>query len=184
MRKSVVAALLVAMVAAASPGADERPTISIRSASDHRRVDVVLRHASVEQALRLLEVHLDRRIAFGAGVDRIVDFEATRVTPVEALRGIVRAAGLRLDRSPSFWTIRDPGERQVFLDVVDEDARSIVREVAKQCGWRNVVMDEGLGGKGTFRFRGVPCSIAIHTVLGSLGLRGWIEPNSVLVVER
>lgn len=184
MRKTVVAALLVVMVATASPGADERSTIWIQSASDHRRVDVVLRQASVEKALRLLEVHLDRRITFGAGIDRIVDYEATRVTPVEALRGIVRAAGLRLDRSTSFWTVRNPDERQVFLDVVDEDARPIVREVANQCGWRNVVMDRSIGGKGTFRLRGVPCSLAIRTVLGSLGLRGRIEPNSVLVVER
>jgi len=178
---AIVLMVLLASTAALAAGP---PTIRIRPSADRNGLDVVIREAPVVDALRSLALHLDRSVVPGGPIDATVSYEANGVEPERALREIVAEAGLVLDASGRAWIVRDPEESRVTLDVVGEGARSIMREVATRCGFRNLVIDPGVAGTGTFRFRDVPCSTAIEAIVSSLGLRSRVEPNSVLVVER
>ena len=74
--------------------------------------------------------------------------------------------------------------RTVTLDVKDGEARAILKNMQKQCGIKNLVLDPDVQGSGTFYFREVPCATAFRVVLRTLGLTGQIEPNLVTVEPR
>ena len=74
--------------------------------------------------------------------------------------------------------------RTVTLDVKDGDARVILKDMQKQCGIRNLVIDPDVQGNGTFYFREVPCETAFRAVFRTLGLTGQVEPNLVTVEAR
>lgn len=70
------------------------------------------------------------------------------------------------------------------LDVKDEEVRTILRSLQKQCGIRNLVIDPDVQGSGgTFYFRDVPCSSAFRAVFHSFGLAGTFEPGSMVAVS-
>ena len=71
--------------------------------------------------------------------------------------------------------------RSVSLDVKDGEARVILRSMQKQCGIRNMVIDPGVQGSGTFYFRDVPCEKAFPIVLRTMGLAGKMEGNLMSV---
>jgi hypothetical protein len=77
----------------------------------------------------------------------------------------------------------DPVESVVYLDVVDAEVEQIVRSLSSQCGIRNVMIDPGVTGKGTFILTSVPCSSAFPIVFQTLGIGGELHPNSILVVR-
>lgn len=77
------------------------------------------------------------------------------------------------------WVIlaREP---LVTLDAVGVEGTLIVRELALQCGVRNLMFDPGLPKvEGTFVFERVACSTAIPVVLRSLGWAGETLGNTI-----
>jgi hypothetical protein len=74
--------------------------------------------------------------------------------------------------------------KTVTLDVKDEEIHVILRSMQKQCAVRNLVIDPGVEGRGTFLFRNLPCDKAFEVVTSTLGLQAREEENSVVTVRR
>jgi hypothetical protein len=87
----------------------------------------------------------------------------------------------RLDGDPAPVVVR-AAEPTVTIDVKDAEAAEILRSMQKQCGIKNLMIDPGVKGKGTFYLYGVPCRQAFGIVLRSLGFESVIYPNSVVTV--
>jgi hypothetical protein len=73
--------------------------------------------------------------------------------------------------------------RGVTLDVKDEDVHAILKSMQTQCAVKNLVIDPGVAGKGTFYFHDVPCPRAFDVVLSTMGLAAEVTPD-VVAVER
>lgn len=73
--------------------------------------------------------------------------------------------------------------RGVTLDVKDADVHDILRSMQAQCGIKNLVIDPGVSGGGTFMFNDVPCATAFDVVLETLGLSSVVYSNSVVSVS-
>jgi hypothetical protein len=74
--------------------------------------------------------------------------------------------------------------KSVTLDVKDEEVHAILRSMQKQCAVRNLVIDPGVEGRGTFLFHNLPCDKAFEVVTSTLGLQAKEEENSVVTVRR
>jgi type II secretory pathway component HofQ len=61
--------------------------------------------------------------------------------------------------------------KTVTIDVKDEEIHTILRTMQRQCDIRNLVIDPGVEGHGTFRFKELPCATAFDVVLRTMGLR-------------
>lgn len=74
----------------------------------------------------------------------------------------------------------------VTLDVKDAELRPVLKEMQKQCGIKNLVLDPDVQGSGaTFLFREVPCEQAFDVVFKSFGLTYVVyEQTSVVHVSR
>ena len=86
----------------------------------------------------------------------------------------------RLDKRAKVTSLQS--ERKVTIDVKDAEVRVILKDLQKQCGVKNLMIDPEVQGKGTFLFKDVPCPQAWNTVLRSLGLDSRIYTNSVVTV--
>lgn len=86
----------------------------------------------------------------------------------------------RLDKRAKITSLQS--ERKVTIDVKDAEVRVILKDLQKQCGVKNLMIDPEVQGKGTFLFKDVPCPQAWNTVLRSLGLDSRIYTNSVVTV--
>ena len=75
-------------------------------------------------------------------------------------------------------------ELTVSLDVKDMEARDILKSMQRQCRVKNLALDPGVQGKGTFYFQDVPCRTAFPIVLRSLGLDSITYPNVITVGTR
>jgi type II secretory pathway component GspD/PulD (secretin) len=73
--------------------------------------------------------------------------------------------------------------RGVTLDVKDADVHVVLKSIQKQCGIRNLVIDPGVTGSGTFLFHDVPCKQALDTVLVVNRLSAKTYANSVVAVS-
>ena len=71
----------------------------------------------------------------------------------------------------------------VTLDVKDEDIRVVLKSIQKQCGIRNLIIDPGVTGGGTFLFHEVPCKVALDTVMRVNGLALKNYSSSVVTVR-
>ncbi len=71
----------------------------------------------------------------------------------------------------------------VTLDVKDEDVRVVLKSIQKQCGIRNLIIDPGVTGGGTFLFHEVPCKVALDTVMRVNGLAVRTYSSSVVTVR-
>jgi hypothetical protein len=76
-----------------------------------------------------------------------------------------------------------PRHAGVTLDVKDADVHVVLKSIQKQCGIRNLVIDPGVTGSGTFLFHDVPCKVALDTVMKVTGLAVKSYPNSVVTVR-
>ena len=66
--------------------------------------------------------------------------------------------------------------RTVTLDVKDAEARVVLRDMQKQCGIRNVIIDPDVPKTGaSFYFREVPCETAFRVVLRTYGLTTQVQ---------
>ena len=72
--------------------------------------------------------------------------------------------------------------RTVTLDVKDEEIHLILKSMQKQCAIKNLVVDPGISGNGTFYFHDVPCPTAFDVVLRTMGL-GVEYSDDVVVVQ-
>jgi type II secretory pathway component HofQ len=81
-------------------------------------------------------------------------------------------------------SVASAAEPTVTLDVKDTDVRAILREMQKQCGIRNMLIDKEVSGAGTILFREVPCETALRVVFRQFGLKGVVDPNVVSVEPR
>lgn len=177
--KPLAAAAIVLALAYAAPGAEPRVRIAPNAAGT--AVDVTLVEASARQALDALAMRAGGSVSFEA-VDRPVTLSVSGLKAAAAMERVARAAKLTIERDGIRWIVRDPAEPVLSLDVKDADVREIVREIRAQCGIRNVMIDPGVEGKGTFLFDRVPCSIAMRTVFASLGLDAEFHAGSVVRV--
>jgi type II secretory pathway component HofQ len=75
-------------------------------------------------------------------------------------------------------------KRGVTLDVKDADVHDVLKSIQKQCGIRNLIVDPGVTGSGTFLFHDVPCRTALDTVLKTTGLAATGYGNVVAVRPR
>jgi hypothetical protein len=63
--------------------------------------------------------------------------------------------------------------RTVTLDLKDAEPRVVLREMQKQCGIKNLILDPDVDKSktaATFYFREVPCETAFRVVLRTYGL--------------
>src|SRR5689334_14857648 len=74
--------------------------------------------------------------------------------------------------------------RGVTLDVKDEEIHVILRSMQKQCAVRNLVVDPGVAGNGTFYFHDVPCRRAFDVVLRTMGLGAEYSDDVVAVQKK
>lgn len=76
-------------------------------------------------------------------------------------------------------------EPAVTLDVKDEDVRVILKEMQKQCGIQNLLIDKEVSGVvALVYFREVPCETAFRTIFRQFGLTGQVSQNVVHVERR
>ena len=77
-----------------------------------------------------------------------------------------------------------PAEATVTIDVKDAEVVTILKDMQKQCGIKNLMIDPNVKGKGTFYLVAVPCRQAWSVVLRSMGLDSVSYPNSVATVGK
>lgn len=66
--------------------------------------------------------------------------------------------------------------KTVTIDVKDAEPRVVIKEMQKQCGIRNVMIDPDVPNTGaTFYFRQVPCETAFSVVLRTYGLTTQVQ---------
>lgn len=76
-------------------------------------------------------------------------------------------------------------EPAVTMDVKDEDVRVILKDMQKQCGIRNLLIDKEVSGTvALVYFREVPCTTAFRTIFRQFGLTGQVDQNVVHVERR
>jgi hypothetical protein len=177
-----VAAAIVLLWAAASAGADQGIVRVVPgAAAGWLRVQSV--DAPLSRVLSAVSMRTGRAITL-AVPDRRVTLDFTARTVPELIARIARDEGLAVEPRREGWELRDPAAPTVTMDVVDADLGSILDIVKKQCGIRNVIVDPGVTGKGTFLFRDVPCDAAIRTIFRSLGLAAEVHGGSIVRVMR
>jgi type II secretory pathway component GspD/PulD (secretin) len=71
----------------------------------------------------------------------------------------------------------------VTLDVKDADVHDVLKSIQKQCGIKNLIIDPGVTGSGTFLFTKVPCDVALDTVMKTTGLAAKSYSGSVVAVH-
>jgi hypothetical protein len=76
-----------------------------------------------------------------------------------------------------------PKPRGVALDVKDEDIHVILKSMQQQCAVKNLIIDPGVSGNGTFYFHDVPCERAFDVVLRTMGLAAEVS-HDVVAIER
>ena len=98
-----------------------------------------------------------------------------------SLAPLYAAKAKRLDTSSTPIIVR-PAEATVTMDFKDAEVRVILKSMKQQCGIKNLVLDPGVQGKGTFLFYEVPCRQAFRVVLRSLGLDAKTYSSSMVNV--
>lgn len=170
-------------LAASLPAAEQARKVQVTASrtQDVTVLRVDARAASARELLEAIEPHLGQRVVVRAEHDPRIDYRAARVRPLDAVREVVARAGLQLARENDIWVVSDPSEPTFTIDVKDGEVREIMREVKRQCGIRNLIIDPDVQGRGTFLFRDLPCSEAIRTILATMGLDYEIESSVMRV---
>jgi type II secretory pathway component GspD/PulD (secretin) len=79
----------------------------------------------------------------------------------------------------------DAQEPTVTIDVKDAELRPVLKDMQRQCGIRNLILDPDVQGSGaTFLFHEVPCTQAFDAVFKTYGLKAVQYENSVVHVSR
>lgn len=172
---SLALALLAAMPALGS--------VSVkRSAEKPKTLDVAIVDEPLSVAVKALSVYLSRRVQLLVSDEPNVTYSAKQIAPEAALRAIAAAADVALTVQQNQFWIRNDSDPTVTIDVKDQDVRTILKSMQKQCHIKNLVIDPGVQGTGTFLFDHVPCRTAFTTVFRTLSLNSVDYGNSVITV--
>ena len=106
---------------------------------------------------------------------------ALAVIVILAAVPVFAATAKRLD-APAQPAVVRPPERTVTIDFKDAEAKVVLKEMQKQCGIKNLVIDPGVSAKTTVLFTNVPCKQAFGVVLRSMGLDAKIYSNNMVNV--
>lgn len=175
MKKLFVVLLLTASPAFAS--------ISVRrSPYNNKTIDVYISNERVTDAIGALEMYLPKPVQIVLGNDPVITYRAKEVAPDRALRALAAAAKIELTSDTDYYWVRSPGEPTVTLDVKDGEARDILKSMQRQCGIKNLIIDPGVQGSGTFLFNQVPCKQAFSIVLRTMGLAAQMYSNDLVNV--
>ncbi len=72
----------------------------------------------------------------------------------------------------------------VTLDVKDAEPRVVLKDMQKQCGIKNLIIDPDVPKTAaTFDFRDVPCDTAFRVVLRTYGLSSQATPQMLQVLR-
>ncbi|MEO6260775.1 MAG: hypothetical protein ABIP63_10510 [Thermoanaerobaculia bacterium] len=153
-----------------------------RSQTRPATLDVAIVREPLSFAVHALEFYLRKPVELASSFDPLVSFSAHGVRPEAALSALALSGGARLSERRHKLVIETAGP-VVTLDVKDEEVHVILRSLKQQCGIRNLIVDPGVSGNGTFLLRDVPCRTAFNVVFGMMGLRATYEPNSVVTVS-
>lgn len=172
--------LLVCFVLMATPAFG---SISVRrSPYNSKTIDVYIVNERVTDAIGAIEMYLPKSVEILVGDDPLVTYRAKEVSPEKALSGIASAAKVALTSDDDHYWVRSPGEPTVTLDVKDAEAHYILKTMQHQCGIKNLIIDPGVQGSGTFLFNQVPCRQAFRVVLSSMGLAAQTYSNNLVSV--
>jgi hypothetical protein len=168
--RTVPAIALLAVLLSAT-AADGSITLR-RSQADGRKLDAVIVREPLSNVAKSLQFYLPQRIQLLVSGDPLVTYRGRSIAPDTLLRVIAQSAGVTVALEDDRYWLRDVKRvAGVTLDVKDEDVRVILKEMQKQCGIRNLVLDKEVQGRATFLFTDVPCRTAFNTVLATFGLR-------------
>lgn len=155
---------LAAAVSATSAQAGE--VRIVRTAGDQLRI--IATDADARQLASALRPYLDREIAIRAS--RPVSLDSIGGDGEGLAWAVAATTGQVLAKSDRTYRILPAGDATVTLDGYSQSSRAIIREMASQCGIRNLALDPGIGDPAlTIRFEDVPCVDAFKVVLRSAG---------------
>lgn len=160
-------------------------TVEVKQST--RAGEAVVSVAATKAPLSAVVAKLNATVGGGVelekGFDKPVTLALSEVPRDKAWKRLASATGLRL--------IEKEGRRLLMateptadLDVKDASLDAILASLQKQCGVRNVVVDPGVTGTGTFLFHDVPCTEAFEIVLRSLGLDGEFQGEAGIAVRK
>ena len=173
--KTLFAILLIATPAFA--------TVSVkRSAEKPKTVDVRIVDEPLSSAAKAIGIYLPHPVQIVLSDEPNVTFSAKHVSPEAALKAIATAANAKLTVEQDQYWIRNDRDASITLDVKDQDVHTILKSMQKQCGIKNLVIDPGVQGSGTFIFDKVPCRTAFDVVLRTMGLTTFDYGDSVVSV--
>jgi len=156
-------------------------SVAVKRAADRpKTIDVAIVKEPLSSAVKALEMYLPLRVQIVMSGDPLVTFRASHVSPEAALHAVALSAGATLTADDDHYSITSGPS--VTIDVKDEDVHAILQSMKKQCGIRNLVIDPGVQGKGTFLFASVPCRTAFDVVLRTFDLASVDYGNSVVTV--
>jgi type II secretory pathway component GspD/PulD (secretin) len=158
-------------------------SVSVKRATS-KAINVTVVDEPLSTIIKAMTPHLARRVQLLVSADPHITYSVRQIAPDAALREIVEAAGATLTIKGNQYWIQDAPEQTVTLDVKDQDIRLILKEMKQQCRIKNLVIDPGVSGSGTFLFDKLPCRAAFGIVLRTLGLAYVDYGNSVMSVER
>lgn len=158
-------------------------SMSVRHSPENgRTIDVSIVNERLSDAVGAVQIYLPKPVALIAGDDPVITVRAKDVQPEAALRALATAARATLSSEDERYVVRGVGEPGVTIDVKDAEVREILKTMQQQCGIRNLIVDPGVQGSGTFLFNRVPCRQAFRVVLTSLGLSAQTYSNSLVSV--
>lgn len=136
----------------------------------------------VSEVAKKVAAAIGSSVTVASGSDRPVTFVLRELRKEKVWYSIASATGLTLSEKKGKLTLM-AGEPTADLDVKNVELPEILASLKKQCGIRNIVVDPGVTGSGTFLFHDVPCSEAFQVVFRSLGLQGQFSGSSVVTVH-
>ena len=154
-----------------------------RTADDAKKVDVAISDEPFSKAVHAIAMYVPERVELVIGDDPLVTYRAKGVAPMAALRALATEARAKVTFEDGRWWVRDQELNTVTIDVKDEEVHALLRDMQRQCGIRNLIIDPDVQGSGTFLFNEVPCDTAFSVVFHSLGLAAVNYPNSVITVR-
>lgn len=150
----------------------------VRTANDQLRI--VATEATAAQLADALGPHLDRPISIDVPSPVTVDYVGGEGR--DLAWAVARRSGRILARSASSWRIQRGADATVTLDAWSQGSREVLREMALQCGVRNLALDPSLPNPAiTIAFDEVPCTTAFSVVLRSSGWQAETEGGTMQV---
>lgn len=175
-----LATALLLLAFAADAAASVKVTRSVRDGEAF--YTITAEKVPVSEVAKKVAEAIGTSATVASGADRPVTFVLRDLRKEKVWYSVASASGLTLSEKKGKLTLL-AGEPTADLDVKNAELQEILASLKKQCGVRNIVVDPGVTGSGTFLFHDVPCSEAFQVVFRSLGLEGQFKGSSVVTVH-